>query len=93
MERSCFSAFQIRRRGTGWSTSFPQASAASTSRRRSGSSGNSGGEGTSESSARAISFVPWTFVPSSLIAGTVFRGNPSARRSARCAAVTRSMRR
>ena len=37
---------QTSRRGTGWSTSSPHASASSTSRRRSGSAGNSGGDGT-----------------------------------------------
>ena len=93
VERSCFSAAQMSRRATGWSTSSPHCSAASTSRRRSRSAGKSGGDGTSASSASAICLVPWTFAPSILSAGTVFPENPSALRSPRCAAVTRSMRR
>ena len=61
--------------------SSPQASAASTAARRSGSVGSSGGSGWTRSSSRAIARDPWTLVPSSFSAGTVLPGNPNARRA------------
>jgi hypothetical protein len=66
------SAAHMTRRTSGCSTSSPQRSACSTSRRSRPSAGSSGGSGARCSSERTISREPSTFSPSSKVtAGTV----------------------